>query len=423
MSAPDDYDRDRLHKTWGETHKESPHARREANHRTQQKRANRMPGHFGKANWEAYQHYELYNMIMKADPRQMYERAQSWKTLAGDIETTTADVQGVVEQVMTSWQGQAAVNAGTATSRLMQWAGTASHTASTVAANMSSYSDAVSTAQRHMPPPAFSTAEQRFRDGYTVMTTGGPADAVFLKQLTSDGLVGQQEAHARKAEAVSVMEQYESHSRSIHQEMPHFADAEATTKDSPTWTPSGANPGGAGAGGGSGSTSPGFPGAGGSTSTLPAPDGNTSTGAAGFVDPAFAGTGGGPGGSNGFPGSTGFGGGPGSLNGSGADALRGGSGFGSGVGGFGGAGAGGAGAGGVGPGALMGRGAGGVVGGPGGGLLGGGAGARGGAGGFGGMPMGHGANGEEDGEHTNKYDEGLDLFDDLPPAYPPVFGA
>jgi hypothetical protein len=37
--------------------------------------------------------------------------------------------------------------------------------------------------------------------------------------------------------------------------------------------------------------------------------------------------------------------------------------------------------------------------------------------------MGHGANGEEDGEHTNKYDEGLDLFDDLPPAYPPVFGA
>jgi uncharacterized protein YukE len=422
MAAPDDYNPDRNHHLYGEVHKPSQHAKAEAKQRTAQKKANRRPGHFGKANWNAYQHYELYNMIMKADPRQMYERAQSWKTLADDIETTTADVQTVVEQVMTSWQGQAAVNAGSSTSRLMQWAGTASHTAATVASNMSSYSDAVATAQRHMPPPAFSTAEQRFRDGYSVMTTGGPADAVFLKQLTSDALVGQQQAHARKAEAVAVMEEYESHSKSVHDEMPHFADAEATTKDAPTWTPTGSAPGGGGAGGGGGSTSPGLPG-GGSTSTLPSPDGNSSTGAAGFVDPAFASPGGpgGPG-SNGFPGSTGFGGGPGSLNGSGADALRTGSGFGSGAGGFGGS-AGAGGVGGVGPGALMGRGPGGVVGGPGGGLLGGGAGARGGAGGFGGMPLGHGANGEEDGEHTNKYDEGLDLFDDLPPAYPPVFGA
>lgn len=420
MSAPDDYNHHRNHHTYGEVHDPSKQAEKAAAKRTRQKRANRTPGHFGKANWNAYQHYELYNMIMKADPRQMYEQARSWKTLADDIETTTADVQTVVEQVMTSWQGQAAVNAGTSTSRLMQWAGTASHTASTVAANMSSYSDAVSTAQRHMPPPAFSTAEQHFRDGYTVMTTGGPADAVFLKQLVSDGMVGQQEAHSRKAEAVSVMEAYESHSKSVHDEMPHFADAEATTKDAPTWTSSTTNPGGGGAGGGGGSTTPGLPG-GGSTSTLPAPGGNTSTGAAGFVDPVTVGAGG-PGGSGGFPGSTGFGGGPGSLNGSGADALRGGSGFG--AGGFGGgAGVGGsAGAGAMGPGGLLGRGAGGVVGGPGGGLLGGGAGARG-AGGFGGMPMGHGANGEEDGEHTNKYDEGLDLFDDLPPAYPPVFGA
>jgi uncharacterized protein YukE len=378
-----------------------------------------MPGHFGKANWEAYQHFELYNMIMKADPRQMYDRAQSWKTLAEDIETTTSDVQNVVEQVMTSWQGQAAVNAGTATSGLMQWAGTASHTASTVAANMSSYSDAVATAQRHMPPPGFSTAEQRFRDGYSVMTTGGPADAVFLKQLLSDGMVSQQQAHARKAEAVSVMEEYESHSRSVHDEMPHFTDAAATTKDAPAWTPAGSTPGGGGAGGG-GSASPGFPPAGSSGSSVPS--GNASTAASSFVDPLTIGAGS-PGGGGGFPGSTGFGG-VGSLNGSGADALRGGAGFGGAGGAFGGgAGLGGsAGAGAMGPGALMGRGAGGVVGGPGGGLLGG-AGARGGAGGFGGMPVGHGANGEEDGEHTNKYDEGLDLFDDLPPAYPPVFGA
>jgi uncharacterized protein YukE len=418
VNAPDDYNKHRLHKTWGEKHNLTHEQRRERAANTTHKHKNRLPGHFGKANWNAYQHYELYNMIMKADPRQMYERAEAWKTLSGDIESTTTQVQKVMEQAMTGWQGQAAVNAGTSTSRLMQWAGEASHTAGTVAANMSDYTDAVASAQRRMPDPAFTTAEQRFRDGYTVMTTGGPADAVFLKQLTTDGMVGHQEAHERKAEAVAVMEEYESHSKNVHDGMPHFADAEPTTKPQAAFTPSQPTGAGGGAGGSGGTGSTGFPPAGGGA-TGASPSGNGSTSAAGFVDPF--GPGGGPNGT-GPGGSTSFGG-PGSLNGSGgADSFRTGSGFGAGFpGGAGGAGAGAAAE--MGAGGLAARGPGGVVGGPGGGVLGGGAGARGGAGAFGGMPMGHGANGDEDGEHTNKYDEGLDLFDDLPPAYPPVFGA
>jgi hypothetical protein len=47
----------------------------------------------------------------------------------------------------------------------------------------------------------------------------------------------------------------------------------------------------------------------------------------------------------------------------------------------------------------------------------------GGPGAFGGMPFGHGAQGDEDKEHRNKYDQGVDFLDDLPPAYPSVFGA
>jgi uncharacterized protein YukE len=414
MNAPDDYNRHRYRETYGERH---PRTDREdalvRKHRVQ-KQNNRLPGHFGKANWEAYQHYELYNMIMKAEPKQMYRRADDWKELSGAIDRTTSEIQKVMEQAMGVWQGQAAVNAGASTTRLMQWAGTASHTAGTVAARMSDYTDAVATAQRRMPDPAFATSEQRFRDGYTVMTTGGPADAVFLKQLTSDGMVGHQEARARKAEAVAVMESYESHSKGVHEEMPHFTDAGPTTKDAPAWTPTTTDPGGGGAGGGGGSGSGGglLPGGG----TAGVPTGNGSTSAAGFVDPLTVGANG-PGGSGG-PGSTSFGGGPGSLNGNaGADALRSGSGFG--AGGLGGGTGNSAGV--MGPGGLAGRGPGGVIGGAG-GLAAGGAGARG-AGAFGGMPLGGGANGEEDGEHTNKYDEGLDLFDDLPPAYPPVFGA
>ncbi|HWM05759.1 MAG TPA: PPE domain-containing protein, partial [Actinophytocola sp.] len=406
MTAPEDYDRDRRHKTYGEVHRPDREARERSEKRKDIKRKNRQPGHFGKANWEAYQHHELYNMIMKADPRQMYDRAQHWKRLADEIETTTTEVQKVVEQVMTSWQGQAAVNAGSATSRLMQWAGTASHTAGSVAENMSTYSDTVATAQRRMPPPSFATAERRFRDGYTVMTTGGPADAVFLKQLVSDGMVSHEQARANKAEAVNVMENYEQDSRGVHDKMPHFEDAGPTTKDSPTWAPASTDPSGGGAGAGGGSGSPGgFPPGG----VGAVPGGNSSTTPSSFAPPAATAPTG-PGG--GFPpGSTGFG--PGNLNG-GADQLRGGGGFGAfgpGVPGAGGVGAG-ASAGALGPGALAGRGPGGaVIGGPG-GMAAGAAGARGGMGAMGGMPFGAGANGEEDGEHTNKYDEGLDLFDD-----------
>jgi uncharacterized protein YukE len=428
MTAPDGYSHDRKNETWSSAHPPSHHANVNAARNRHAKQVNRMPGHFGKANWDAYEHYQLYNMIMKADAGQMYDRAQQWKTLADGIEDTTTEVQRVVQQVMTTWQGQAAVNAGSSATQLMQWAGTASHTAGQVASSMSSYSDAVATAQRHMPPPAFATAERNFRDGYSVMTSGGPADAILLKQLTTDAMVSQQEAHARKAEAVAVMENYESHSKSVHDQMPHFTDAAPATKDAPAFTPRSGAPGAGGAGGsGSGGPgSPGFPPAGSGVSGGSSPSGNTSTSAAGFVDPF------GPSGANGLQGSnglTGFGGGPGSLNGSGGDALRFGSGFGSGgpggVGAFGVGGAGGPGSGaaaGMGAGALAGRGPGGVIGGPGG--VAGAAGARGGAGGYGGMPLGGGrGNGEEDGEHTNKYDEGLDLFDDLPPAYPPVFGA
>ena len=418
MNAPDDYNPDRLRKTHGEVHRPDRDDVKRSDRRKDTKRKNRMPEHFGKANWEAYQHYELYNMIMKADTRQMYERAQHWKTLADEIETTTTEVQKVVEQVMTSWQGQAAVNAGSATTRLMQWAGTASHTAGTVAENMSTYSDTVATAQRRMPPPGFATAERRFRDGYTVMTTGGPADAVFLKQLVSDGMVGHEQARARKAEAVNVMESYEQDSRVVHTKMPRFEDAGPTTKDSPTWTPAATDPSGGGGGAGGGSSTPGFPPGGSPGGAVPS--GNSSTTPSGLAPAATGPTG--PGG--GFPpGTTGFG--PGGLNG-GGDQLRGGGGLGGGFpGGFG-SGSGGVGAGAsagaLGPGAL-GRGPGGaVIGGPG-GMAAGGAGARGGMGAMGGMPFGAGANGEEDTEHTNKYDEGLDLFDDLPPAYPPVFGA
>ncbi|HWM06460.1 MAG TPA: PPE domain-containing protein [Actinophytocola sp.] len=398
MDVPKGYDRDRLRQTWREEHGYSKKARKRAKNRTDERKANRKARRFGKVNWDAYQHEQLYDMIHKANPGQMYQRADQWNALAGRIEETTGKVQGVVEAVMRSWQGQAAVNAADANSRLMRWASTASHTANLVATGMSNYTEAVESAKRRMPKPGFATAERNFRDGYTVTLTGGPSDAVFLKELLSDGMVSHEEARARKAEAVEVMSSYETRSKDVHDTTPEFERAGATTKEPPvspvgTPTPTPLPPPTGG------TEQPTFPPTGSDV-----PGANASTTAAGFAEP-LPGTG--PGG--GGPQSTGFGGGVGSLNGSGADSVRGG-GLGSGAG--------------VGAGGLAGRGPGGMMPGAVPGGVGGAAGARGaGAGAFGGMPFGGGANGEEDKEHKNKYDEGLDFFDDLPPAYPPVFGA
>lgn len=400
--ASADYDRDRRGETWSETHDPSPRTRRQEARRRRQRMRNREARRFGKINWEAYSHRQLYDMIMRAEPATMYGRATQWNDLAGRIEGTTGRVQQIVERVMTAWQGQAAVNAAAANTRLMQWASTASHTAGRIAEGLANYTEAVESAQRRMPDPAFATAERNFRNGYTVAMTGGPSDAVFLRELLTDGMVSGEQARARRAEAVAVMESYESNSRQVHDTMPQFTDAQTGIEPGEAWTPGST---GGEAGGGDGGppvgVGPGPSGASGSSSgtQVDAVPGGSTT-AAGFADPSLTG-GSGPGGQGG----SGYGGGPGSLNGAiggaqgGADAVRGGPGAG------------------VGAGALAGRGMPGAAGafaGPGG---------RGAPGAFGGMPFGAGANGEEDGEHTNKYDEGLDLFDDLPPAYPPVFGA
>lgn len=402
MDVPEDYNRNRRNETWREVHGWSKRAKKRRDDLRKKRKRNREPGRFGKANWDAYQHHELYDMIMKANIGDMSARAGQWSTLAGKIESTTGDVQRVMERVMGAWRGQAAVNSAASNSRLMTWAGSASQTASQIAEGMSTYTDAVGRAQSHMPDPAFATAERNFRDGYTVASTGGPSTAVLLKQLLSDGMVSHEEARARKAEAVQVMETYEGQSKDVHDTMPHFTDATQTTNEAvePWSGPPGPTP--------DPSPNPGPTPPAGTPGTIPGAGGNASTVASSYVDPALTGgrstTGGGPGAFGGPGGSAGVGG-LGSLGSGGSDLVRNAPGYG-GAGGL-------AGVGGV-PGRGGAAGAGGMLNG---------ARGAGGAGAFGGMPLGGGAQGEEDKEHRNKYDQGMDFLDDLPPAYPPVFGA
>jgi uncharacterized protein YukE len=393
-------------KTWREVHGWSDKAKNERERTTKTRERNREPGRFGKVNWNAYQHDQLYDMIKSADPGAMYERAGQWQSLATRIEDTTGKVQQAMQRVMGAWQGQAAVSSAESNTKLMTWAGDASQTANQVAQGMVTYTEAVERAQKHMPEPAFATAERNFRHGYTVVGTGGPSTAVLLKQLTSDGMVSFEQARARKAEAVHVMETYEAQSKDVHDTMPHFTDATPVTSDVPD-RPAGSpgtfdqsRPPGSGRDGGNGS------GVGGGSGVGVGVGGagvGSSTSAAGFTSPGIGGPGGAgggglPGGGTSF-GSGGLPGGLGSLGSGGSDVIRNSPGFGglAGVGGV----------------PVAGRGAFGAVA----------AGGRGaGTGAFGGMPVGH-AQGDEDKEHKNKYDLGIDFLDDLPPAYPPVFGA
>ncbi|HET9138696.1 PPE domain-containing protein [Actinophytocola sp.] len=377
------------------------------------RRANRELRNFGKINWEYYDHPRLYNMIMEANLRDMSHRAGEWRRIAEGIEETTKAVENSLRSLMNNWRGAAAVAGAGAGTRLTQWAGDASHTATRIAAAMADYTEAVETAQHRMPSPVFAGQEQAFRDGHGATVPDGPAAAVMFDRLLTDYQPGFEKARENKAEAVRVMEDYESRSREIYTPLPHFEPSPALPggqddaapgvvpgtplppparpHDPPVGAPAGPPESATDAEGGG--------------------PGQTTT--SGFTDPP-RGPNPGPGG---LPPNPATAPGPG-----GADSYRGGPGSGGGFGPGGGFGA--TPGGGAGAGPLAARGPGGAV--PGAAGVFGGRGPGGAAGAAGGglyPPMGGaGAPGDEDKEHKNKYDKGLDLLDDLPPAYPPVFG-
>ncbi|MEU4443000.1 PPE domain-containing protein [Actinosynnema sp. NPDC050801] len=400
-------ERERKGGYWSDFHDHSRAARRRNEKRLRQRRANREPESFGKINWRAYTHRQLWDMVKSADAAQMATRTYEWQRLAADIDQATADVRKIVQGLAMSWRGPSAVTAAASVSELTKWGAESSKHAFQVGNGLEGYTSAVTEAARAIPEPVHPDAEKWFREGYDVTTLDGPQGAYMLKQLLDDHMPSKREQQAAMDQAVRVMEQYEAASHGIGRELPVFDEAPtgaqptADTRPTPTappWTapppppqapwetPRPADP------------SPLQPGV--------RPEGTTSVAAAG--GPATGqGTHGGPGG---FGSQAGFGpGGGGSY------------GHGPGQGGGQGAGQGGFSQGGFGPGGSSG-----VL-----GAVPGGAAARGGVGpvlgtggpqGFGMYPPMSPANREEDGEHRNRYDNGLDLLDDLPPAFPPVLG-
>ncbi len=369
------------------------------------RKANLKEDALGKINWECYEHRQLWDMLKSAEPPKLGEQAHRWKRLAGDVDTTTAEIRAIVQKLLLSWHGPSSAQAAESAHRLTTWASAASQTSWQVGAGLEEYTSAIAEASRRIPEPVHYYAERWFREGYAVKALDGPNGAYMMDALLDDKLPSKREADRAKAEAVRVMEQYEAASQGVRHRLPPMFEAPPKAADiqappaspppvmppvdpvpvdpvRPTPVPPRPVP-----------VSPPVV----SGPDVVNPDESTYAASAGVGDLPSGGTTGvgGPGQGAGY--------GPGSSLPGGTlsveDTARGGRGTGAGfVGGFGGASA--PAAGGFGQGA------------------------RGGAGGagFGMYPPPAGAQREEDKEHRDRYGSGYDLLDDLPPAYPPVFG-
>ncbi len=381
----------------------APTARQRAKARRvrREKAVNDREATFGRINWDSYEHRELWDMVQSAVPAKLGQHAAWWKEVAAGVSSATEEVSALVRKLQESWQGPSADQAAASVDRLTGWGATVGENAHRVGSGLDEYTSVVSEARQRMPEPVHYWAERWFRQGYAVKRLDGPEGTYMLDQLLDDKLPTKKEADDAKAAAVRVMEQYESASHEVRHRLPPEFDTAP-----PVTAGSGTDP------------RPPVPHAPGppvppvhhdpvdrdpvhGDPVLPpdagshaGPDDSTSTASA-FTG---AGAAGGLDGVIGAAGPTGAGYGPGFAG----VPVAGTPGSGTlGEGGRAGAGRFGAGTSNFGPGGTAGRGP---------------------AGGYGMYPPGQGTRREEDTEHHDKYAKGYDLLDDLPPAYPPVFG-
>ncbi|MEU4519930.1 PPE domain-containing protein [Amycolatopsis sp. NPDC024027] len=376
-----------------------------------EKAVNNREATFGRINWDSYEHRELWDMVQSAVPAKLDQHAAWWKEVATGVSSATDEVSALVGKLRESWQGSSADQAAASVDRLTGWAATVGENAQRVGAGLDTYTSVVAEARHRMPEPVHYWAERWFRQGYAVKRLDGPEGTYMLDQLLDDRLPTKKEADDAKAAAVRVMEQYESASHDVRHRLPPEFDtappviagsgsaprppvvrtppAPPVPRDPPA-PPDPRNP-------------PSPPHEGAHDEPGAGPDDSTSTASA--LPPTFTGAGV-PGALDGVIGAAG----PGSPAAAGSGYGPGFAGVpvagtpGSGTlgeGGRAGAGRFGAGTPGFGPGGTSGRGT---------------------AGGYGMYPPGQGTRREEDTEHRDKYAKGYDLLDDLPPAYPPVFG-
>ncbi|MEV6628432.1 PPE domain-containing protein, partial [Amycolatopsis sp. NPDC051114] len=203
-----------------------PTAREKAKARRvrREKAVNNREDSFGKINWDSYDHRELWDMVQSADPPRLGEQAHRWAELARGVDTATGDVHTLVQKLLLSWRGPSAAQAADSVQRLTGWASTAGENARHIGDGLDTYTSAIGEARRKMPEPVHYWAERWFKEGYAVKRLDGPQGTYMLDELLDDKLPTKKQADDAKAEAVRVMEQYESASHDVRHRLPPAFD-------------------------------------------------------------------------------------------------------------------------------------------------------------------------------------------------------
>lgn len=366
-------------------------------------RKGKGPQKLGHVRWEGFSHKHMWNMIMRAQPDDVFRRHCDWNDIGRDLIGINKDIQVALNSLFQTWRGTASLTAALGNSQLLSWSQDSAEVTQVVGEELGCYGNALVDARKRMPQPRISNTERLFREGDGAVVPEGPENAFMLRQLLSDHLPSNKERRQAKADAVQVMRTFETEAVSVEHRLPTYS---ASPQVAPLTSPGPDGPVSPGPvpvpvpGGDPGTTTPG-------PLPLPLPGEPASTGAAGHSPmPGVDGPGAGrlAGGIGGVGGLSGLG------TGAGADANYGGR-----VPGGGGP-LTGAGPGGLGPGGA-GAGQAGMAGA---------AAARGGGGGGFYPPMG-GAGAGRDEEQEKRLASYIvaddDLFADDRPVSPPVFGA
>ncbi|MGM1060553.1 PPE domain-containing protein, partial [Saccharothrix sp. Mg75] len=205
--------------------------------RVRQVKANRRLKNFGKINWKVYEHRQMWDMVMSAEVPLMATRTAQWQVLASAVDSATNEVQHIVRQLAESWRGPSAGAAAESVNRLTSWATDASERAYRVGNGLDTYTSALVEARARMPEPVHPTAERWFREGRDVSVLDGPQGAYMVDQLLDDHLPSKRQQQDAHAEAVRVMTGFEDASRGVHDRLPEFEGAPATTTITPDHRP------------------------------------------------------------------------------------------------------------------------------------------------------------------------------------------
>ncbi|HEV2779012.1 MAG TPA: PPE domain-containing protein [Actinophytocola sp.] len=180
-------------------------------------------------HWEGYTHRQMWDMIMRSNPDDLFARVEQWRTVANTLLDRNRALQQRLNTLLDTWHGPAADAAAASQQRLLNWAQETVTRASAVGTQLGNYGNALVSARLRMPQPQHRWAELSFRDGEGANVLDGVPGAHLLLQMASDRLPTAQQAREAKREAVQIMRELEGNAVEAERAMPQFSDAPQTT--------------------------------------------------------------------------------------------------------------------------------------------------------------------------------------------------